>query len=117
MLELTLKLHAVEVISGAVPVLLRDSGVAEVDGVAEPGAEGLAEGAEDAGGGCGALGGEAIEMSEAVDGDLREDAEGDGGVGWCFTGQGRSGGWVGGAVSVRGFGGGVQIAALVLCVV
>ncbi len=67
-----------------VAILFRDTGVAEVDGVAEPGAEGLTEGAEGSGGGCGALLGEAVRVTRAVDGELGEEAEGDGGVGVVF---------------------------------
>jgi len=68
----------VVVVDARVEIVLRDSGVAKVDGVAEPGAEGLAEGAERADGGCGALHGEAEGVLRAVDGELREDAKGEG---------------------------------------
>ena len=73
------------VVKGAgVAILFRDAGVAEVDGVAEPGVEGLAEGPEGSGGGCGALLGEAVRVTRAVDGELGEEAERDGGVGVFF---------------------------------
>jgi hypothetical protein len=70
----------------AVAIVLGDAGVAEIDGVAEPGAEGLAEGAEGAGGGCGVLHVEGVveEVLGPGEGELRKDAEGDGGVGVRF---------------------------------
>jgi hypothetical protein len=62
---------------GGVAILFGDAGVAEVDGVAEPGMEGLAEGAEGSGGGCGALLGGAVEVTGAVDRELGKEAEGE----------------------------------------
>jgi len=65
--------------------VLGGAGVAHVDGVAEPGAETLAEGAEDSGGRGHAFGGEGVGgCDDAGGGELREGAEGDGGFGGAF---------------------------------
>ncbi len=57
--------------------VFRDARIAEVRGVAEPGAEGLPEGAEDAGGGGGSNDGYATagNVLNAIDGEFRIDAE------------------------------------------